>query len=278
MFVEIAGLKCEREAPRGTPNGRTILLVHGVLAGSWVWRNFLPFLAGEGYDAYALNLRGHGGNAPLPGIGALPFAAYVEDALAVARELPDPILVGHSMGGMVVQKARETLDPSHAALLCSAPPRGVAGVPTLGMVLASLRHLPECLFSRPFLLTRAEMDDLGSNGLPAAERAEVHARMTPESGRHLRDLALPGVPVDPRRSRGKLLVIAGGSDRTLPPSYQRPIARKYGADYREYPGRAHLLMLEPGWREIARDLADWLAARGALSPARGLAEPGPPLP
>lgn len=269
--IDIAGLPVERAAPPPGAHGRALLFVHGVLAGSWIWRNFLPHFAARGYDAHAINLRGHGLAGTLPGIGALPFAAYVEDVLAVARALPDPVLVGHSMGGMAVQKAAESLDPTHAALLCSAPPRGVVGIPTAGMVRAALRHLPEVLFGRPFLLTRAEMDDLGSNRMPPADRAEVHARMTPESGRHLRDLALPGVPVDPRRLTGRILVVAGGRDRTLPPSYQRPLAHRYGADYREYPDRGHLPMLEPGWLEVARDLAGWLAAAGAPHAARAAA-------
>lgn len=267
MFLNIAGVKVERFEPAGPPNGRKVLFVHGVLAGSWIWHNWLGHFAARGYDAYAINLRGHGGGRAVPDIGRVSFHEYVEDARRVAEDLGNPILVGHSMGGMVVQKVREALDPSHAVVLCSAPPRGILGMYSPGMFAASFSHAADCLFWRPLLLTRHEMDTLGTNLCTPEVQQTVYERMTPESGRHLLELAIPGVPVDPRRSRGELLCVGAAHDRTIPAAVVRRIARHYDAPYREYHDHAHMIILEPGWEAVARDTADWLAARGALAGA-----------
>jgi hypothetical protein len=52
--------------------------------------------------------------------------------------------------------------------------------------------------------------------------------------------------------------VAGTEDHLTPPNVIKAIARKYQADYREYPRHAHYLMREPGWAEIAEDIAQWL--------------------
>src|SRR5512145_2483916 len=86
-----------------------ILFVHGMFHAAWCWaENFLPFFAQHGYTAHALNLRGHGGSEGREHLRWTPLASYVADvAQAVEQMERPPILVGHSMGGFVVQKYLE---------------------------------------------------------------------------------------------------------------------------------------------------------------------------
>jgi alpha-beta hydrolase superfamily lysophospholipase len=72
------------------------------------------------------------------------------------------------------------------------------------------------------------------------------------------DSAVTGLRVDARRVRGPMLVVAGSDDRITPAKMVRRVARRYGATLREYPGFAHMLLMEPGWERIAGDIADWL--------------------
>src|SRR2546425_8142488 len=83
-------------------------------------------------------------------------------------------------------------------------------------------------------------------------------RLVPESGRMAFDVAVAGVPVDAARVRCPMLVVAGREDRITPARMVRKIAQKYRAELRVYDGHAHMVLLEPGWELIAREVASWL--------------------
>src|SRR5438046_3610394 len=107
MPMEIAGLEVERVTSGAPARARPILFLHGMWGGSWMWDHYLSFFAGRGYTGYALNLRGHHGSKPVDDIGRVPFADYLAHPRAVAASIGDPIIVGHSMGGLLAQKLAE---------------------------------------------------------------------------------------------------------------------------------------------------------------------------
>src|SRR2546430_4104799 len=125
MPMEIAGLEVERVTSGAPARARPILFLHGMWGGSWMWDHYLSFFAGRGYTGYALNLRGHHGSKPVDDIGRVPFADYLDDARAVAASIGDPIIVGHSMGGLLAQKLAELGDPPAVVALTPAAPRGI---------------------------------------------------------------------------------------------------------------------------------------------------------
>src|SRR5512145_2168550 len=94
-----------------TPKNRThktpLLFVHGMWHGAWCWDEFfLPFFADAGYHVTALSLRGHAGSEGK--IAGSSIMDYVRDVEEVAKTLPTPpVLIGHSMGGFIVQKFLE---------------------------------------------------------------------------------------------------------------------------------------------------------------------------
>lgn len=256
--MEIAGLKVARATPRVPERPRPILLVHGMWGGSWMWDNWLGFLAARGHTCYALNLRGHHGSKPVADIGRVPFEDYVADAQGVAAALGSPVLVGHSMGGLLVQKLAELGDPPAAVLLTPAAPRGVFPLATLELLRLSLKHLPAMLRARPIVPAFAEAEALLFGRTPPAERPRLFEQLVPESGRMARDVAIKGVRVDAARVRCPMLAVAGRDDRITPASVVRKVAARYGAELRVYEGHAHLVMQEPGWEAIAGDVAAWI--------------------
>ena len=94
-------------SPRPAP---PILFVHGAWHGAWCWDEFfLDYFAAHGFEAHALSLRAHGASEGRAQLHRCRIRHYVEDVAAVAaRPQTSPILVGHSMGGFVVQKFLET--------------------------------------------------------------------------------------------------------------------------------------------------------------------------
>ena len=121
----------QETATRPTP----VVFVHGAWHGAWCWQEkFMPFFAQAGFAVTALSLRGHGGSEGRAGLRWHAIADYVADVAAVAATLPTPpVLIGHSMGGLVVQKYLERHAATAAVLL--------AAVPTSGATATALRVL-----------------------------------------------------------------------------------------------------------------------------------------
>jgi pimeloyl-ACP methyl ester carboxylesterase len=206
MTLEV--LSRQPEQATGKP---PLLFVHGAWLGAWCWDEyFLPYFAGRGYPAYALSLRGHGGSS-----GSLLWASlsdYVADVAEVAAQLPSPpVLVGHSMGGGVVQKFLETHEAPAAVLLASMPPHAM-----VANFLDTLRRHPlEWLQSSLGLNSKCPIDTpaLGrefffSETLPDAEIVRFTARWSEESYRALFDMTSPSF-IDPGKVKTPLLVLGG---------------------------------------------------------------------
>ena len=245
-----------------------ILMAHGIMGGAWYFAKWLEFFAARGHPSYALNLRGHHGSRPVANMGKVSVMDYVTDMRDAARGVAQRhdgariILVGHSMGGLIAQKAAESLAPEALVLLSSAPPRGIL-LFSLPLFLRQTKHVPAMLASRPVVADPADNTALFLNRLSPAEALELAPRWTSTSGRAGREMTLGSIAVDADRITCPVIVVAGADDIAIPPRIQRKIARKYDAQFRVYDGHAHFLIWEPGWERIADDVAAWLEAKAA---------------
>jgi alpha-beta hydrolase superfamily lysophospholipase len=125
MLIEIAALKILKVEPDRPSKDIPLLFVHGMWEGAWLWKGYLDFFSSCGYTCYALNLRGHDGSKPATDIGKVSIHDYIADARTVAEELNNPVLIGHSMGGLLVQKLAELLEPPAIVAIAPAAPRGI---------------------------------------------------------------------------------------------------------------------------------------------------------
>ena len=139
-----------------------LLFVHGAFHGGWCWDvNFLDFFAECGFRVLAPSLRGHGLSPVDKPLRLCSISDFVSDVSSIAHTLtPHPILVGHSMGGFIVQKYLERNDAPAAVLLASTPPRG-----HLRALLRSIRRHP--WRSSKFALTGRPSD---LSGTPSGAR------------------------------------------------------------------------------------------------------------
>jgi alpha-beta hydrolase superfamily lysophospholipase len=240
-----------------------VLMVHGIMGGAWYFAKWLQFFGARGHPAYALNLRGHHGSRPIENFGHVSVMDYVTDVRDAAAGIREKhpgaqlILVGHSMGGLVAQKAAESISPGAAILLSSVPPRGI---PLLSWPLfrRELKHVSAMLTSRAITVNPRDAADLFLNRVDPTEVASFLPLWAPASGRVGREVTFGRIAVDAKRVTCPVLVVAGGDDVAIPPRIQRKVARKYGAPFRLYEGNAHFLIWEAGWDRIASDAAAWL--------------------
>jgi pimeloyl-ACP methyl ester carboxylesterase len=94
----------------------TFVLVHGAWHGPWCWRDLVPLLEAEGHRVITPELPGHGDDdAPVAEMTLENYARRVQDGIESAGE--PVVLVGHSMGGMVVSQAAEYAAPGIARVV-----------------------------------------------------------------------------------------------------------------------------------------------------------------
>lgn len=235
---------------------RPVLLVHGYFATAAVFRDWLPFFAGRGIPAYAVNLRGRAGSRPGVDLGKASIHDFVQDVETVVRQLDQPIVVGHSMGGLLAQCIAERGLAHAVALVAPAPPRGIS-VLSPPLVLRQLKYLPAILGSRIVHPTTRDLTALVLNHVPAEQRPSVLRELVPDSGRAGRDMSITGVRVDARNVRCPVLVVAASDDHFIPPAVARRVAHRYGAPIQSMLGHGHMLVLEPGWEAVADLVARW---------------------
>ena len=106
-----AGLTVVVECFGGPSELPPVLLLHGGGQTRHSWSGTAGQLAARGYEAWTMDLRGHG-DSDWASDGDYTTDAMVEDLDAVCAEIgPPPVLVGASMGGMVGLVSEGTLRP-----------------------------------------------------------------------------------------------------------------------------------------------------------------------
>jgi pimeloyl-ACP methyl ester carboxylesterase len=244
-----------------------LLFVHGAFVGAWCWEaHFLDHFAALGHDCYAVNLRGHGEGESGNDLASLDD--YIVDVLLAAEELaPPPVLIGHSMGAAVVQRAWRRARASGFALLAPVPPQGLLASsallalnnPNLFNEINKLQIGIE-VQGEPALLREA----IFSPSLPQAEVLRYLARMRRESTRALLDLSWPQYfwIERVRDAEVPVLVLGAADDLLFPPVMIEASAALHGVNAAIVPGVAHAMMLDTGWREVAGRIAAWLDTAG----------------
>jgi pimeloyl-ACP methyl ester carboxylesterase len=250
--------KCPAERQYPTP----LLFIHGMLHAAWCWDvHFLDYFAQHGYAAYAVNLRGHGNSAGRESLRWTRIADYVEDVASAVEQLPSPpILIGHSMGGFVVQKYLEDHAAPAAVLLSSPPPTGllpgilrIARRRPLAFARATLTFSLLPVVATPELAREAFF----SHDVPDSELASYWKQMQDDSYRSFLDMIAFDLP-QPRKVKTRLLVLGAARDNMLSPSEIRATARAYKASVEIIEDVAHNSMLELRWQTVADRILGWL--------------------
>ena len=254
--LEILEARPAIETPRAP-----LLFLHGAFAGAWTWaEHFLPYFAAHGFPAYALSFRGHGesyGREALTWASLADFVEDLEEAIAAIGETP--VLVGHSMGAIVLMKYLERADAAAAALIAPVPPQGL-----LPASLTLAIRKPGLLAELNTMLAsgRASFDAmhkaLFSGPMPADKLAEYCPRFQSESQRVIWDMMIFDLPQTWRMRRPPMLVLLAERDALFPLDQSRIGFAAIGLRTEMLEETGHAVMLEPGWRRAAERLMRWL--------------------
>ncbi|MCR5878397.1 alpha/beta hydrolase [Phenylobacterium sp. J367] len=243
----------------------TIVMVHGAFCGGWAFERFRAPFEAAGHTVVAPDLRGH---APddRAGVVGVSMTDYAQDIAALCASYPEPpILIGHSMGGLVAQLAARRFRPRALVLLAPSAPWGVAGstfeeaatafgIQMLGPFSAGAVE-PDLGLMNRYSLSR----------MPKGGKRPILTRLRPESARALRETVTWWLDPFMTTSVGAgplgvpALAVAGAHDLVHPPATVRLTADRLGAAYQEMPGMSHWLLGEPGYETVADLVLRWLA-------------------
>lgn len=229
-----------------------LLFVHGAYQGSWVFRQWQSFFAACGWRTFALSLRNHPGSYRLSEREFLQLtpADYVSDVLHIATWIQKPfVLVGHSMGGMIAQKAAESCPGyiSALVLLGSGPPASIGA--------SRPRDMPSDRVSIPdYEQVRRHM----FGKMNDAEYAAFFARLVPETPSVLNQTGRGRISIDPKNLSMPVLAVDGERDRNR---YGPRFAEFYGGEYIVVPEAYHALMMCRWGLSVADAVQQWLAAK-----------------
>ena len=264
---QCGGIELISHVPASPSHPLPLLFVHGAFVGAWCWdEHFLPYFAQRGFAAHALSLRGHGGSTGHETLAATSVDDYESDVIRVARHIGGPlVMIGHSMGSMVVQRCLHKLNAAATVLMAPVPPEGLLGSSMLlaardPILFAELNRIQN---GRPDAGTLLDVRRaVFSDDVSDADAGRHLARMQPESQRAVFDLTWPQQFFIRRAKDVRSLVLGGGRDAFFPIATIESTARMRGVEAEIFPDMAHALMLERDWQQVADRIVDWLQEGG----------------
>jgi pimeloyl-ACP methyl ester carboxylesterase len=240
-----------------------LLFIHGAWHGAWCWENFLPFFIQRNFEVAAVSLRGHGRSEGRERLAYYHLNDYVDDIKTAVNQFSrPPILIGHSLGGLVAQKYVSTYGGSSVAgmfLMGSIPPNGIR---SFFFKNVFFRHSIQSF--QLFILGRGEKilrdtvflkKAFFSNATPHVIVERYSRKMQNESRSLLINLLNPGIRIS------NLLFPVGVMGGEFDYIVKKPVIdaiSKYFNVEAIFAPTGHDIMLDGNWEIAANSLLNWI--------------------
>jgi len=237
-----------------------IIFVHGAWHGKWCWdKYFAPTFSNRGYAVITFDLPGHDRSGKIQGINKYSIGDYVKALEKEVNKLDtSPIIVGHSMGGFIVQKYLEQ-NTCKAAIL-------IAPVPHYGAIKTSLRFLrkpyayPALFGFNLYALVNSlekSSEAFFSKGLSTEDLTEYTDQLCSESYLAFLNMLFPRIKLN-HQLKIPMLVLAAKNDAIILENEVRSTANKYNADFKVIDHIAHDMMLDINQEIVSEEIINWI--------------------
>jgi len=250
---------------------KTIVLIHGMFMTPLCWERWIPYYESKGLRVFA---------PPWPGrdrpvehlrrsntdrrLAELKLSDITERMQRVIASLDEkPAVIGHSMGGLVVQLLLQQDLAVAGIAIDPAPPLGVLTV-KWSFIKSNFPAINPLLINRPVVMSFEHFQYAFVNTLPLVEQRAAYDRyVVPESRRVPLQLFTSTSRVDFNRPHPPLLITAGDRDHIIPSSLNLRNFRCYRnspsvTEFKKFEGRDHFMIGSPGWQQVADYCLDWL--------------------
>lgn len=253
-----------------TIDSKTIVFIHGLFMNPASWEPWIKYFETKGYKCYAPAYPFHDGkpqelrNKIHPGLFKLTFAQVIDSLSTFIDKLPErPILIGHSMGGLAVQKLIE-LDKGVAGIcIDAAPPKGIfsfkwsflkANLPTINPFKGNSVCMPSVKWFHYAFCNTMTMEHT---------KTEFDKFVVPEGRNIPRSSTKKDGKINFKKPHAPLLFIAGEKDHIIPSSLNKKNFNAYTdtnskKDFKEFSGRTHYICGQQNWDEVAEYINIWI--------------------
>lgn len=249
---------------------KDVLFVHGMYMNGESWKPWVELASARGLTPHAPSWPFHEGSPPSrrssidPKLGSLNFKAITDFFKKYIDSLGErPMLIGHSIGGLVVQKLINDEYGQAAVSISPAPPQGVMTLDP-HFFRANFPHINPFAGNKPVVMKNKRFHYTFCNTMSREDtNAAFEKYVVPESRNVPRSTLTSQARIDFKRPHAPLLLIAGDSDHLIPLSLVKRNFRKYkpsgsNVDFRQFSGRSHFICNQDGWEEVAKTSFDWL--------------------
>lgn len=251
---------------------KTVVFITGAFVHHSCWDEWKAYFESKGYSTIAPPWP-HKNASPEALRNSLPNKEIASNRLAaltdyydnIVRQLPEkPILIGHSIGGLIVQLLLQRGLGFSGVAIHSVPPQGIM---TFKFSFLKAGWGPLGFFTsvkKSFLMSFRQWQYAFTNGMDCEAQKEAYYKFAiPESKLIVRDTITKAAKVNFGNPHAPLLLTSGSTDHTIPASLNYANYLKYKnsnsiIDYKEFKGRNHFVLGQPTWKEDADYILEWI--------------------
>ena len=255
----------EHTIPDGLEKEQKVLFIHSSGHGSWMWKNFLPYFAERGYDAWALNLRGHHLAPKVEEWGSVGAQEYLEDIKEAVNITGDNIvLIGHSMSGVLILKYAESNNVSGLIVSQSGPPKPILDRKGISLTGPAPNKKPATGNSIPPLRDRAKVEAmLFDKGNVDEESINLVLKMSCEESARV-GKEIMGMDINSKKIAAPVFILGYDTSKIgvqAGMDLNKILVEEFNAkDFKVIEPGGHDYMLERNWPDFAEQFESWVCS------------------
>jgi len=207
-----------------------LYFLHGLNGSAAEWVQFIEYFTEKGFECNAVEIQ-EGMN-----LRKIRFQDYVDKVVSIIG--PNDIVIGHSMGGMIVQKVAELATIKAGVCICPSPPYGIE-MKSISF-LSQIRYIPFFIARIPFLPSFSLAQNHFLNDIPLEVAQKRYAQLRKQSALVTYEVLRAKIPVDEKKVDCPLFFIARNNDHIISPRIVERIAKKYDAPIRYLDGNHYI--------------------------------------
>ncbi|KQM77980.1 hypothetical protein ASE74_16245 [Pedobacter sp. Leaf216] len=254
-----------------TKHSKTIVFVTGAFVHHTVWDNWKTYFEELGYQVivppslYKNSTVEQLRLDPNKPLSEASLGQVINHYEKIIRGLEEkPILIGHSLGGLIVQNLLSKNVAKGGVVIHSLPPRGIITLKYsfLKSVFRPLGYLTKR--NNNYMMSLKHWSYTFTNGMSVSEQQDSYNKFViPESKRVARGALTKDAKIDYKKPHAPLLILSGSQDHIIPArlnykNYKKYKSKEYIVDYKEMPLHNHFVLGQEGWQEEAKYIQNWI--------------------